>query len=126
MSGVSVKPTLSPPSATLARVALDCPLTPAQVLQLLAEREPLPFALTGNWSHPPDAPVGAIVGGDPGWSTGAVADEPPTAEQVWDRLHLATAALQCRELLARRALLWAYGCAGWFAVWCVVVTVFRR
>jgi para-aminobenzoate synthetase/4-amino-4-deoxychorismate lyase len=88
MSGVSVKPTLSPPSATLARVALDCTLTPAQVLQLLAEREPLPFALTGNWADPPDAagvhagamrgtsprgratpgadaPAGAIVGADP-------------------------------------------------------------
>jgi para-aminobenzoate synthetase/4-amino-4-deoxychorismate lyase len=60
MSGVPVKPTLSPPSATLARVALDCSLTPAEVLQVLAGREPLPFALSGQW-----AGGGAIVGADP-------------------------------------------------------------
>jgi para-aminobenzoate synthetase/4-amino-4-deoxychorismate lyase len=60
MSGVPVKPTLSSPSATLTRVALDCALSPAQVLQLLAQREPLPFALSGNWSR-----GGAIVGADP-------------------------------------------------------------
>jgi para-aminobenzoate synthetase / 4-amino-4-deoxychorismate lyase len=60
MSGVPVKPTLSSPSATLARVALDSTLSPAQVLQLLAQREPLPFCLSGQW-----AGGGAIVGGDP-------------------------------------------------------------
>jgi anthranilate/para-aminobenzoate synthase component I len=69
MSGVPVKPTLSPPTATLARVPLDCTLSPAQVLRILAEREPLPFALTGHWTHPPHprhaSGSGAIVGADP-------------------------------------------------------------
>jgi para-aminobenzoate synthetase / 4-amino-4-deoxychorismate lyase len=60
MSTVPVKPTLSPPSATLARVALDCALSPTQVLTALAEREPLPFALSGRW-----AGGGAIVGAAP-------------------------------------------------------------
>ena len=60
MSGVRVKPKVSSPSATLTRLALDCALTPAQVLQLLACREPLPFALSGNW-----AGAAAIVGADP-------------------------------------------------------------
>jgi para-aminobenzoate synthetase/4-amino-4-deoxychorismate lyase len=68
MSSVRVKPTLSsPPSAppaTLARVPLACSLSPAQVLQLLAEREPLPFALTGKWTHTSDT-RGAIVGANP-------------------------------------------------------------
>ena len=64
MSSVPVKPTLasppSAPSAALTRVALECSLSPAQVLRLLAEREPLPFALSGKW-----AGGGAIVGADP-------------------------------------------------------------
>jgi para-aminobenzoate synthetase / 4-amino-4-deoxychorismate lyase len=64
MSSVPVKPTLasppSAPSARLVRVPLECSLSPAQVLGVLAEREPLPFALTGNWSS-----GGAIVGADP-------------------------------------------------------------
>ena len=60
MSGVRVKPKVLSPSATLTRLALDCALTPAQVLQLLARREPLPFALSGNW-----AGGGAVVGADP-------------------------------------------------------------
>jgi anthranilate/para-aminobenzoate synthase component I len=64
MNRVPVKPTLasppSVPSATLARVPLPCRLEPAQVLQALARREPLPFALTGAW-----AGGGAIVGADP-------------------------------------------------------------
>jgi para-aminobenzoate synthetase/4-amino-4-deoxychorismate lyase len=64
MSSVPVKPTLasppSAPSATPIRVPLACSLTPAQVLQALAEREPLPFALSGKWSG-----GGAIVGADP-------------------------------------------------------------
>ncbi|HEX3689903.1 MAG TPA: anthranilate synthase component I family protein [Solirubrobacteraceae bacterium] len=55
-----VKPTLPSPTATLTRVALDCVLSPAQVLGILAQREPLPFALSGNWSG-----GGAIVGADP-------------------------------------------------------------
>ena len=66
MRRVPVKPTLaSPPSsptATLTRVPLDCRLSPADVLRILAEREPLPFALTGRWAGPP---AGAIVGSDP-------------------------------------------------------------
>ncbi|MGZ4178935.1 MAG: bifunctional anthranilate synthase component I family protein/class IV aminotransferase, partial [Solirubrobacteraceae bacterium] len=37
-----------------------CRLEPAQVLQALARREPLPFALTGAW-----AGGGAIVSADP-------------------------------------------------------------
>ena len=65
MSSVPVKPTLasppSAPSARLVRVPLACSLSPAQVLQVLARREPLPFALSGNWSPP----GGAIVGADP-------------------------------------------------------------
>jgi para-aminobenzoate synthetase/4-amino-4-deoxychorismate lyase len=74
MSRVPVKPTLasprSSPSATLIRVPVQCSLTPAQVLQALAQREPFPFALTGNWTHPPHPPHpphpgGAIVGADP-------------------------------------------------------------
>ncbi len=76
MSRVPVKPTLSSPSssapasppaapsATLTRVALDCALSPAQVLQILAQREPLPFALSGVWAHSPHR-GGAIVGADP-------------------------------------------------------------
>ena len=68
MSRVPVKPTLSSPrsssSATLARVPLECALSPAQVLRLLAEREPLPFALSGMWTHPSHG-GGAIVGADP-------------------------------------------------------------
>jgi para-aminobenzoate synthetase/4-amino-4-deoxychorismate lyase len=68
MSRVPVKPTLassrSSPSATLTRVPVECSLAPAQVLQTLAQREPLPFALTGMWSHPPHR-GGAIVGADP-------------------------------------------------------------
>ena len=48
--------------ATLTRVALDCRLSPADVLRVLAERDPLPFALTGRWAGPPG---GAIVGSDP-------------------------------------------------------------
>jgi para-aminobenzoate synthetase / 4-amino-4-deoxychorismate lyase len=60
MSGVQVKPTLPSPAATLTRVALRSALSPAQVLRILAEREPLPFALSGNWSG-----GGAIVGADP-------------------------------------------------------------
>jgi para-aminobenzoate synthetase/4-amino-4-deoxychorismate lyase len=64
MSSVPVKSTLasppSAPSATLVRVPLDCSLSPAQVLRVLAQREPLPFALSGNWSG-----GGAIVGSDP-------------------------------------------------------------
>jgi para-aminobenzoate synthetase / 4-amino-4-deoxychorismate lyase len=64
MSRVPVKPTLasppSLPSATVTRVPLPCRLEPAQVLQALARREPLPFALTGAW-----AGGGAIVGADP-------------------------------------------------------------
>jgi para-aminobenzoate synthetase / 4-amino-4-deoxychorismate lyase len=78
MSRVPVKPTLSsppslPPSsppATLVRVPLECALSPGQVLRLLAEREPYPFALAGRWAHPPHPPHtphcgGAIVGADP-------------------------------------------------------------
>ena len=60
MSGVPVKPTLTLPAATLTRVALDCALSPAQVLRILAHREPLPFALSGKWSG-----GGAIVGAEP-------------------------------------------------------------
>jgi para-aminobenzoate synthetase/4-amino-4-deoxychorismate lyase len=77
MRRVQVKPTLSSPpsssSATLLRVALECSLSPAQVLQALARREPLPFALYGEWAQPPQPPqpphpthgAGAIVGADP-------------------------------------------------------------
>ena len=64
MSSVPVKPTLasplSSPEATLTRVPLECRLSPAEVLQALAQREPMPFALTGSW-----AGGGAIVGADP-------------------------------------------------------------
>jgi para-aminobenzoate synthetase/4-amino-4-deoxychorismate lyase len=64
MSRVPVKPTLaSPPSAAcarLVRVPLASSLSPAQVLAALAQREPLPFALSGEW-----AGGGAIVGADP-------------------------------------------------------------
>jgi para-aminobenzoate synthetase/4-amino-4-deoxychorismate lyase len=74
MSRVPVKPTLASPHASeaarLARVPLACRLTPAQVLQALAQREPLPFALTGSW-----AGGGAIVGADPLRVAGA--DEDP-------------------------------------------------
>jgi para-aminobenzoate synthetase/4-amino-4-deoxychorismate lyase len=70
MSSVPVKPTLasppSAPSATLTRVPLTCSLSPAQVLQLLAEREALPFALSGRWAGAAaGAGGGAIVGADP-------------------------------------------------------------
>ncbi|HEX3977381.1 MAG TPA: anthranilate synthase component I family protein [Solirubrobacteraceae bacterium] len=74
MSRVPVKPTLSSPpsssSATLARVPLQCTLSPGQVLRLMAQREPLPFALSGMWAQPPHPPHsshggGAIVGADP-------------------------------------------------------------
>ena len=64
MSRVPVKPKVSSASATLMRVALDCALSPGQVLLLLAEREPLPFALSGTWTHPARR-GGAIVGADP-------------------------------------------------------------
>jgi para-aminobenzoate synthetase/4-amino-4-deoxychorismate lyase len=64
MSRVPVKPTLpslpSAPSATLMRVALSSGLAPAEVLRALAQREPMPFALTGTW-----AGGGAIVGAGP-------------------------------------------------------------
>jgi para-aminobenzoate synthetase/4-amino-4-deoxychorismate lyase len=46
-------------------VPLQCALSPAQVLRLLAQREPLPFALSGNWTHPPHPGGGAIVGASP-------------------------------------------------------------
>lgn len=74
MSRVPVKPTLasapSAPSATLTRVPLPCALSPAEVLRILAQHDPLPFALTGNWAHPshpshPSRPGGAILGSDP-------------------------------------------------------------
>ena len=71
MSRVPVKPTLaSPPSsARFTRVPLDCRHSPADVVRLLAEHDPLPFALTGNWSRPTRPPGGgsgsAIVGSDP-------------------------------------------------------------
>ena len=61
MSRVPVKPTLpSAPAATFTRVALDCRLSPAEVLHVLASSDRLPFALTGNW-----AGGGAIVGSEP-------------------------------------------------------------
>jgi para-aminobenzoate synthetase / 4-amino-4-deoxychorismate lyase len=64
MSRVPVKPTLASPSsspwATLVRVPLACRHSPADVVRALAEREPLPFALSGAW-----AGGGAIVGADP-------------------------------------------------------------
>ena len=64
MSSVPVKPTLaSPSSATLTRVALDCRLSTAEVLHVLALRDPLPFALTGRWGRLPAG--GAIIGSDP-------------------------------------------------------------
>jgi hypothetical protein len=68
----------------------------------------------------------AAVGGQPRWSAGASADEPPTAEAAWTRLHLATAAVQYREILARRALTWAYLCAAGFAGWSVVTTLLQH
>jgi anthranilate/para-aminobenzoate synthase component I len=65
MSRVPVKPTLqSAPAATLTRVALDCRLSAAEVLHLLARHDPLPFALIGKWAHSA-AGGGAIVGSDP-------------------------------------------------------------
>jgi hypothetical protein len=70
------------------------------------------------------ARAGAEVGGEPRWSAGASTDEPPTAEQVWDRLHQATTAVQLREVLARRALAWAVattsGTAAWIALTLVI------
>src|ERR1700760_2340049 len=61
MSRVPVKPTLpSAPAATFTRLALDCRLSPAEVLHILASSDRLPFALTGNW-----AGGGAIVGSEP-------------------------------------------------------------
>ena len=66
MRSVPVKPTLaSPPSAPTARLVrapLSSSLSPAQVLAALAQREPLPFALSGMWN---DTAGGAIVGADP-------------------------------------------------------------
>jgi para-aminobenzoate synthetase/4-amino-4-deoxychorismate lyase len=58
-----IKPTLAAVGngspVTLRRVALDCSLAPAAVLQAVSD-EPLPFALIGRW-----AGGGAIIGSDP-------------------------------------------------------------
>jgi para-aminobenzoate synthetase / 4-amino-4-deoxychorismate lyase len=63
------------------RVPLDCALSPADVLRILAHSDPLPFALTGSW-----AGGGAIVGSDPvrvagdGEDPFATLDAVPTVE----------------------------------------------
>ena len=72
------------------------------------------------------ASVQAVVGGEPRWSAGASADEPPTVEAIWTRLHLATAAVQYREILARKALTWAYLCAAGFVGWSVAATLIHH
>lgn len=72
------------------------------------------------------ASVQAVVGGEPRWSAGASADEPPTAEAAWTRLHLATAAVQYREILARRALTWCFVCAAGFVAWSVAATLIQH
>jgi hypothetical protein len=68
----------------------------------------------------------SVVGGEPGWSAGAAADEPPTIEETWARLHRATAAVQYREILAREALRWAYICAGSFLAWSITATLIPK
>jgi hypothetical protein len=70
------------------------------------------------------AAVQADVGGEPGWSAGAVAGEPPTVEETWARLHRATAAVQYREILARRALLWSYLSAAAFLAWSLAASLY--
>jgi len=70
--------------------------------------------------------AGAAVGGVPRWSAGASADRPPSVHQVWDRLHLATAALQCRELLARRAAVWAGAAGLGFLAWSLLTMALTR
>lgn len=72
------------------------------------------------------AAAGSAVGGVPGWSAGAAGGAPPTAEQVWDRLHLAAAAVQHREVLAGRALTWAYTSGIGFGAWSLLATLLSR
>jgi len=72
------------------------------------------------------AAAGAAVGGVPRWSAGATAGTPPSVEQVWTRLHLATAALQYREMLARHAALWAAPAGLGFLAWSLAIVFATR
>ncbi len=76
MDGTLAPPTADRLVARLQRVPLDCPLTPMQLLQALAD-EPMPFALTGSW-----AGGGAIVGSDPLSVAGQTADPFSTLDQL--------------------------------------------
>jgi hypothetical protein len=78
----------------------------------------------------------SVVGGasEPGAAAGATlsagdlspADDAAAARQARDRLRSAVTSAQIRDVLARRALLWAYGAGAAFLTWSLVVILLAR